>query len=126
MYSSYICAFDKNVALLEELCRKSPAFAKVVQEFEVMTPTQPVLPPNTQTLVALLSFVFLVLTVGVCECLITQACVKIIAKKWCLVRIQFDARTKKETSAFRAGDYVFIAVCLTFLYRAVRAVPISP
>ncbi|KAG7329376.1 hypothetical protein KOW79_007550 [Hemibagrus wyckioides] len=34
MYSSYICAFDKNVALLEELCRKSPAFAKVVQEFE--------------------------------------------------------------------------------------------
>ncbi|MCI4380183.1 hypothetical protein PGIGA_G00236850 [Pangasianodon gigas] len=34
MYSSYICEFDKNVALLEEQCRKSPAFAKVVQEFE--------------------------------------------------------------------------------------------
>ncbi|XP_026990884.2 FYVE, RhoGEF and PH domain-containing protein 6-like isoform X1 [Tachysurus fulvidraco] len=34
MYSSYIYEFDKNVALLEELCRKNPAFAKVVQEFE--------------------------------------------------------------------------------------------
>lgn len=42
------------------------------------------------------------------------------------MRIQFDAHTKKETSAFHACDYVFIAVCLTFLYRAVRAVPISP
>uniref|UniRef100_W5L2W5 FYVE, RhoGEF and PH domain-containing protein 6-like n=1 Tax=Astyanax mexicanus TaxID=7994 RepID=W5L2W5_ASTMX len=34
MYSSYICEFDKNVALLEEQCRKNPAFAKVVREFE--------------------------------------------------------------------------------------------
>ncbi|KAF7707527.1 FYVE, RhoGEF and PH domain-containing protein 6-like [Silurus meridionalis] len=34
MYSSYICKFDKNVALLEEQCRKSLAFAKVVLEFE--------------------------------------------------------------------------------------------
>ncbi|KAF4091195.1 hypothetical protein AMELA_G00034310 [Ameiurus melas] len=34
MYSSYIYEFDKNVALLEEQCKKSPAFAKVVQEFE--------------------------------------------------------------------------------------------
>uniref|UniRef100_A0A8C2HQG8 FYVE, RhoGEF and PH domain-containing protein 6-like n=1 Tax=Cyprinus carpio TaxID=7962 RepID=A0A8C2HQG8_CYPCA len=34
MYSTYIREFDKNVALLEEQCRKSPAFAKAVQEFE--------------------------------------------------------------------------------------------
>ncbi|CAM4735226.1 unnamed protein product [Leuciscus chuanchicus] len=34
MYSNYICEFDKNVALLEEHCRKNPAFAKVVKEFE--------------------------------------------------------------------------------------------
>ncbi|KAK7117137.1 hypothetical protein R3I94_022636 [Phoxinus phoxinus] len=34
MYSNYICEFDKNVGLLEEHCRKNPAFAKVVKEFE--------------------------------------------------------------------------------------------
>ncbi|XP_016325182.1 FYVE, RhoGEF and PH domain-containing protein 6-like [Sinocyclocheilus anshuiensis] len=34
MYSTYIREFDKNVALLEEQCRKNPAFAKAVQEFE--------------------------------------------------------------------------------------------
>ncbi|XP_062855724.1 FYVE, RhoGEF and PH domain-containing protein 6-like [Trichomycterus rosablanca] len=34
MYSSYICEFDKNVALLDEQYRKNPAFAKVVQQFE--------------------------------------------------------------------------------------------
>lgn len=62
MYSSYVCEFEKNVALLEEQCRKSPAFAKVVQEFEVMTPTQPALPPNTQTSVAILSFASFVLS----------------------------------------------------------------
>lgn len=68
MYSSYIYEFDKNVALLEEQCKKSPAFAKVVQEFEVMTPTQPVLPPNAQTSVAKLPCVFFVLSVSVVEC----------------------------------------------------------
>lgn len=35
MYSTYIREFDKNVALLEEHCRKNPAFAKSVREFEV-------------------------------------------------------------------------------------------
>ncbi|XP_016370093.1 FYVE, RhoGEF and PH domain-containing protein 6-like [Sinocyclocheilus rhinocerous] len=34
MYSTYIREFDKNVALLEEQCRKNTAFAKAVQEFE--------------------------------------------------------------------------------------------
>ncbi|XP_067292459.1 FYVE, RhoGEF and PH domain-containing protein 6-like isoform X2 [Pseudorasbora parva] len=34
MYSTYIREFDKNVELLEEHCRKNPAFAKVVREFE--------------------------------------------------------------------------------------------
>ncbi|XP_051545523.1 FYVE, RhoGEF and PH domain-containing protein 6-like isoform X2 [Myxocyprinus asiaticus] len=34
MYSTYIREFEKNVALLEEHCRKNPAFAKVVREFE--------------------------------------------------------------------------------------------
>ncbi|XP_036424312.1 FYVE, RhoGEF and PH domain-containing protein 6-like isoform X2 [Colossoma macropomum] len=34
MYSAYICEFDKNVTLLEEQCKKNPAFAKVVREFE--------------------------------------------------------------------------------------------
>uniref|UniRef100_A0A8C1RN59 FYVE, RhoGEF and PH domain-containing protein 6 n=1 Tax=Cyprinus carpio TaxID=7962 RepID=A0A8C1RN59_CYPCA len=34
MYSTYIREFDKNVALLEEHCRKNPAFAKAVREFE--------------------------------------------------------------------------------------------
>jgi len=38
MYSNYICEFSKNVALLEEHCRKNPAFAKVVKEFEVIEP----------------------------------------------------------------------------------------
>ncbi|XP_057185893.1 FYVE, RhoGEF and PH domain-containing protein 6-like isoform X2 [Triplophysa rosa] len=34
MYSTYIREFDKNVAILEEHCRKNAAFAKVVREFE--------------------------------------------------------------------------------------------
>ncbi|XP_051975116.1 FYVE, RhoGEF and PH domain-containing protein 6-like isoform X2 [Xyrauchen texanus] len=34
MYSTYIREFEKNVALLEEHCRKNAAFAKVVREFE--------------------------------------------------------------------------------------------
>lgn len=34
MYSNYIREFDKNVALLEEQTKKSPAFAAVVREFE--------------------------------------------------------------------------------------------
>uniref|UniRef100_A0A3B3V298 FYVE, RhoGEF and PH domain containing 6 n=1 Tax=Poecilia latipinna TaxID=48699 RepID=A0A3B3V298_9TELE len=35
MYSTYIRQFDNNVALLDEQCRKNPAFAAVVREFEV-------------------------------------------------------------------------------------------
>lgn len=35
MYSTYIRQFDNNVALLDEQCRKNPAFAAVVKEFEV-------------------------------------------------------------------------------------------
>lgn len=35
MYSTYIREFDKNVALLEEQCKRNPAFAAVVREFEV-------------------------------------------------------------------------------------------
>ncbi|XP_035460698.2 FYVE, RhoGEF and PH domain-containing protein 6 isoform X1 [Scophthalmus maximus] len=34
MYSTYIRQFDNNVALLDEQCRKNPAFAAVVREFE--------------------------------------------------------------------------------------------
>ncbi|KAL7885616.1 hypothetical protein AOLI_G00059110 [Acnodon oligacanthus] len=34
MYSAYICEFDKNVTLLEEQCKKNPAFSKAVREFE--------------------------------------------------------------------------------------------
>ncbi|MGH0121595.1 UNVERIFIED_CONTAM: hypothetical protein FKN15_006572 [Acipenser sinensis] len=34
MYSTYIKEFDKNVALLDEQCRKNPVFAGVVKEFE--------------------------------------------------------------------------------------------
>ncbi|XP_062238684.1 FYVE, RhoGEF and PH domain-containing protein 6-like [Platichthys flesus] len=34
MYSTYIRQFDNNVALLDEQCRKNPAFASVVREFE--------------------------------------------------------------------------------------------
>ncbi|KAM8882798.1 FYVE, RhoGEF and PH domain-containing protein 6 [Synchiropus picturatus] len=37
MYSTYIRQFDNNVALLDEQCRKNPAFAAVVRDFE-MTP----------------------------------------------------------------------------------------
>lgn len=36
MYSTYIRQFDNNVALLDEQCRKNPAFASVVREFEVI------------------------------------------------------------------------------------------
>ncbi|XP_038156126.1 FYVE, RhoGEF and PH domain-containing protein 6 [Cyprinodon tularosa] len=35
MYSTYIRQFDNNVALLDEQCRKNPAFASVVREFEM-------------------------------------------------------------------------------------------
>uniref|UniRef100_A0A3Q3JE26 Uncharacterized protein n=1 Tax=Monopterus albus TaxID=43700 RepID=A0A3Q3JE26_MONAL len=35
MYSTYIRQFDNNVALLDEQCRKTPAFAAVVKEFEM-------------------------------------------------------------------------------------------
>ncbi|CAL8386119.1 unnamed protein product [Gadus morhua 'NCC'] len=34
MYSTYIRQFDNNVALLDEQCRKNPAFVAVVREFE--------------------------------------------------------------------------------------------
>uniref|UniRef100_A0A7N8Y312 FYVE, RhoGEF and PH domain containing 6 n=1 Tax=Mastacembelus armatus TaxID=205130 RepID=A0A7N8Y312_9TELE len=35
MYSTYIRQFDNNVSLLDEQCRKNPAFAAVVREFEM-------------------------------------------------------------------------------------------
>nr|XP_023668444.1 FYVE, RhoGEF and PH domain-containing protein 6 isoform X2 [Paramormyrops kingsleyae] len=35
MYSTYIREFDKNVALLDEQCRKNPGFGAVVREFEM-------------------------------------------------------------------------------------------
>ncbi|XP_064198603.1 FYVE, RhoGEF and PH domain-containing protein 6 [Anguilla rostrata] len=35
MYSTYIREFDKNVALLDEQCRKNSGFAGVVREFEM-------------------------------------------------------------------------------------------
>ncbi|XP_066523164.1 FYVE, RhoGEF and PH domain-containing protein 6 [Hoplias malabaricus] len=34
MYSTYIREFDRNVALLDEQCRKNPSFASVVRQFE--------------------------------------------------------------------------------------------
>lgn len=36
MYSTYIKEFDKNVALLDEQCKKNPSFAAVVRDFEVI------------------------------------------------------------------------------------------
>ncbi|XP_072511703.1 FYVE, RhoGEF and PH domain-containing protein 6 [Notamacropus eugenii] len=35
MYSTYIKEFDKNVALLDEQCKKNPGFATVVKDFEM-------------------------------------------------------------------------------------------
>lgn len=35
MYSTYIKEFDKNIALLDEQCKKNTGFAAVVREFEV-------------------------------------------------------------------------------------------
>ncbi|XP_062989827.1 FYVE, RhoGEF and PH domain-containing protein 6 [Elgaria multicarinata webbii] len=35
MYSTYIKEFDRNVALLHEHCKKNPAFAAVVRDFEM-------------------------------------------------------------------------------------------
>ncbi|CAK6949969.1 FYVE%2C RhoGEF and PH domain-containing protein 6 [Scomber scombrus] len=35
MYSTYIRQFDNNVALLDEQCRKNPAFTAIVREFEM-------------------------------------------------------------------------------------------
>uniref|UniRef100_A0A8C0LFN7 FYVE, RhoGEF and PH domain containing 6 n=1 Tax=Canis lupus dingo TaxID=286419 RepID=A0A8C0LFN7_CANLU len=35
MYSTYIKEFDKNIALLDEQCKKNPAFAAVVRDFEM-------------------------------------------------------------------------------------------
>ncbi|KAB5542157.1 hypothetical protein PHYPO_G00088220 [Pangasianodon hypophthalmus] len=34
MYSTYIREFDRNVALLDDQCRKNPSFATVVRQFE--------------------------------------------------------------------------------------------
>ncbi|KAK7824913.1 hypothetical protein U0070_014119 [Myodes glareolus] len=35
MYSTYIKEFDKNIALLDEQCKRNPGFAAVVREFEM-------------------------------------------------------------------------------------------
>ncbi|XP_042637624.1 FYVE, RhoGEF and PH domain-containing protein 6 [Orycteropus afer afer] len=35
MYSTYIKEFDKNIALLDEQCKKNPGFAAVVRDFEM-------------------------------------------------------------------------------------------
>ncbi|XP_049740040.1 FYVE, RhoGEF and PH domain-containing protein 6 [Elephas maximus indicus] len=35
MYSTYIKEFDKNIALLDEQCKKNPSFAAVVRDFEM-------------------------------------------------------------------------------------------
>ncbi|KAM5287898.1 FYVE, RhoGEF and PH domain-containing protein 6 [Ctenodactylus gundi] len=35
MYSTYIKEFDKNIALLDEQCKKNPGFSAVVREFEM-------------------------------------------------------------------------------------------
>ncbi|XP_028810315.1 FYVE, RhoGEF and PH domain-containing protein 6 [Denticeps clupeoides] len=35
MYSTYIREFDRNVALLDEQCRKNPSFTAVLREFEM-------------------------------------------------------------------------------------------
>uniref|UniRef100_A0A8C6VFG5 FYVE, RhoGEF and PH domain containing 6 n=1 Tax=Naja naja TaxID=35670 RepID=A0A8C6VFG5_NAJNA len=35
MYSTYIKEFDRNIALLDEHCKKNPGFAAVVREFEM-------------------------------------------------------------------------------------------
>lgn len=117
MYSSYICEFDKNVALLEEQCRKSPAFAKVVQEFEVMKPTQPVLLCNTQTLVAILSFVSFILIVFVSEC--SQTCgwvggwIFLFTMMLAELFFFFKQSNAIRMSAFHVcDDSVFTAVCL--------------
>lgn len=34
MYSTYIKEFDKNIALLDEQCKKNPGFAAVVRGFQ--------------------------------------------------------------------------------------------
>lgn len=47
MYSTYIKEFDKNIALLDEQCKKNPGFAAVVREFEVFF-----LPSNVELLFA--------------------------------------------------------------------------
>lgn len=36
MYSTYIKEFDKNIALLDEQCKKNAGFASVVKDFEVL------------------------------------------------------------------------------------------
>lgn len=51
MYSTYIKEFDKNIALLDEQCKKNPAFAAVVREFEVF-----LLPYNVEPFFLLLLF----------------------------------------------------------------------
>lgn len=43
MYSTYIKEFDKNIALLDEQCRKNPGFAAVVREFEVFAACRTIL-----------------------------------------------------------------------------------
>ncbi|KAM8973268.1 FYVE, RhoGEF and PH domain-containing protein 6 isoform 2-T2 [Pelodytes ibericus] len=35
MYSTYIREFDRNITLLDEQCRKNPAFAGIVRDFEM-------------------------------------------------------------------------------------------
>lgn len=51
MYSTYIKEFDKNIALLDEQCKKNPGFAAVVREFEVF-----LLPSNVELLGGVVCF----------------------------------------------------------------------
>lgn len=35
VFDTYISEYDRSMSLLEESCRKNPAFAKIVKKFEV-------------------------------------------------------------------------------------------
>lgn len=48
VFDTYISEYDRSMALLDESCRSSPAFAGVVKKFEVstLTPSSPRLRPE--------------------------------------------------------------------------------
>ncbi|XP_030585395.1 FYVE, RhoGEF and PH domain-containing protein 5 isoform X2 [Archocentrus centrarchus] len=50
VFDTYISEYDRSMSLLEESCRKNPAFAKIVKKFETKSPEEAEVPLKHQLL----------------------------------------------------------------------------